>query len=149
MSIFTGLFASATSKIAVVAVVIAFAAGIFVGWHEESARIPAKLQAQVDADAGACAKNEKITKEAYDAIISNKDRANSACAAALSMRSTCVPVHADGANSVAGAQRKPDDSGLESRWLRAYESTCKLIQADYHAVVDHDKKCVSTLNGDH
>lgn len=126
-----------------------FAAGIATGWHERVLRESAMIDAQKTADGNACAENEKTTKEAYDEIIANKDKSGSACAAALSMQSKCIVLHADRPNSVARPQRKSGDTGIESGWLKAYQATCQLIQDDYHTCVAHDKKCVATINSAH
>lgn len=116
-------------------------------WHTrgvyDAADLQDKLSEQKSKDSISCHQAQETTKEATDAIIKNLQGSNNQCATALRMRSVCVPVHQAGSSKLASTRSGYDNTGLESGWLKAYETECKSIQNDYHTCVKYSNECSS------
>lgn len=130
MSILDGLFASATSKIALVAVAVSFAAGGYLGWHERALREPAIIDAQKKADSKACSDAQAITKEKNDALTADRDRIAADAARYKRMHpDACLYLSRDG-KLLTGGDQHAGLPGISTDWLRDYAALCETYRSE-------------------
>ncbi len=130
MSIFSGLFASAESKIALAAVAIAFATGGYLGWHERVLREPDMIAAQVTADTKACSAAQAITKGQNDELVKDRNRiAADAARYKLQHPNTCL-YFTDAGQLRSTTNQHAGVHGISTDWLRDYAAVCETLRSE-------------------
>lgn len=115
------------------AYLVSFVAGGAIGWHEKSVRVPALLEAQQTTDKEQCAKAQKITKDANDALTKSRNTiAANLSTYKLQHPSTCVSVAPSTSVPASGGQYAgANGKGLSSDWLREYASIAETYRSQF------------------
>lgn len=118
------------NKFALIAVVVASAAGGYLGWHERALREPAILIAQEQVDAKACTTAQATTKEQNDELTKDRDRiAGDAARYKRLHPDACYNFARDGQLQPGGEQHA-DVHGISTDWLRDYAALCETYRSE-------------------
>lgn len=109
------------------ALLVSFAGGGLLGWHERGIRVPAELTEQQDVDAKECQQAQQLTKGANDALQKDRD--------AISVQldtykllhpPTCVRVTGTPNNPIGGTEHATaDGESINTGFLRDYAAKCE------------------------
>lgn len=117
---------------AIGALLVSFAGGGLLGWHERSVRVPEELIEQQNVDAKECQKAQQLTKGANDALQKNRDTiAAQLDAYKLQHPPTCVRV--TGTANVPGSRPEhagSDGEGINSGFLRDYAAKAEEYRSE-------------------
>lgn len=155
-SVITRWFSTYVRIIEIILFLAAIASTFWSGWHirglSDIKENQEKLIDQRNIDSQHCAELQTATKGANDAFIKNLTDTNDQCVAALRLRATCVPIGKDvnGGAKLATPRPKHDDTGfgLDSAYLRWYETECKATQSDYHTCIEFGHQCAKQHTDD-
>lgn len=139
--------------VAIGALLVSFAGGGLLGWHERTVRVPAELTAQQDVDAKECQQAQQLTKGANDALQKNRD----AIAAQLNTYklrhpATCVRVTGTADNPSGGAEHAGSDgASVNTGFLRDYAAQAEQYRAEVsvcNEFLSSERKFYSSQNAE-
>lgn len=112
---------------AIGALLVSFAGGGILGWHERTVRVPAELTEQQGVDAKECQQAQQLTKGANDALQKDRDTiAAQLNAYQLLHPPTCVRLTGPANNSSGGAEHAAGDGeSINTGFLRSYAAKCE------------------------